>query len=197
MARLRGRTQFSGKWSGSDTSPRSLFVQHRWSRPQKSSSSQSHRRQRSVSVEELGLSPKARRFVEEALAAHPQRRTDANGIIHAIDQYQEQLSNRLSRINISEDEAADLGNDLQYITAIKMDIRKRIESIRTRRGILGAYDVALVKGMLRKGYPQHKIAKYFDVNPGRISEIYHGRRFASIPPEAEDRLPIPRGHQAS
>lgn len=47
---------------------------------------------------------------------------------------------------------------------------------------LTADDVAVIKTRLLQGELQHRIAAVYDINPGRISEINTGKRFAHIPP---------------
>jgi len=46
--------------------------------------------------------------------------------------------------------------------------------------------------MLLRGDPQHDIASWFGVNPGRISDINTGKRFDSVQPVVTEKLP-PRG----
>jgi hypothetical protein len=45
---------------------------------------------------------------------------------------------------------------------------------------LNRADAAVVKLLLSQGLFVHRIAAMFDVNPGRISEIKTGRRFADV-----------------
>ncbi|MCS0494342.1 hypothetical protein NVS89_04475 [Ancylobacter sp. MQZ15Z-1] len=45
-----------------------------------------------------------------------------------------------------------------------------------------AVDVPLIKKRIRQGEFLNRIAADYDVNPGRISEIKSGQRFAEIPP---------------
>jgi len=47
---------------------------------------------------------------------------------------------------------------------------------------LSRQDASLIKGMLSQGYYQNRIAAFFDVNPGRISEIKTGKVFADVLP---------------
>lgn len=54
---------------------------------------------------------------------------------------------------------------------------------------LSAADAALAKAMLNRGDRQSDIATYFRTNPGRISEINTGYRFAEISPASPDKLP--------
>ena len=54
---------------------------------------------------------------------------------------------------------------------------------------LDAADAALVKGMIARGDLQSDIAAYFRTNPGRISEINTGRKYAHIPPAPPSTLP--------
>jgi hypothetical protein len=70
-----------------------------------------------------------------------------------------------------------------------MNVRPRVPS--TGR-TLTAEDAAIIKGMLLRGDPQHDIASWFGVNPGRISDINTGKRFESVQPVATEKLP-PRG----
>jgi hypothetical protein len=42
-------------------------------------------------------------------------------------------------------------------------------------------DVPLIKKRIREGEFLNRIASDYDVNPGRISEIKSGKRFAEIP----------------
>lgn len=42
-------------------------------------------------------------------------------------------------------------------------------------------DVPFIKKRIREGEFQNRIAADYDVNPGRISEIKKGRKFAEIP----------------
>lgn len=57
-----------------------------------------------------------------------------------------------------------------------------------RRGIrkpsrtLSSREAAIIKARIRKGEFLNRIAADFDVNPGRISEIKTGKRFAEISP---------------
>ncbi len=46
-------------------------------------------------------------------------------------------------------------------------------------------DIGAIKARLMKGELQHRIAADYDLNPGRISEINTGKRFAEIPPAPE------------
>lgn len=46
---------------------------------------------------------------------------------------------------------------------------------------LSREDIAIIKARLRRGEFQHRIAADYDLNPGRISEINTGKRFANIP----------------
>ena len=52
-------------------------------------------------------------------------------------------------------------------------------------------DAALAKAMILRGDPLHDIASWFGVNPGRISEINTGKRFADVQPAANAELPPP------
>jgi hypothetical protein len=45
-------------------------------------------------------------------------------------------------------------------------------------------DAAIIKARILMGEFLHRIAADFDVNPGRISEIKTGKRFAEVPPAA-------------
>ena len=45
-------------------------------------------------------------------------------------------------------------------------------------------DVPIIKKRIREGEFLNRIAADYDVNPGRISEIKKGDRFADIPPAA-------------
>jgi hypothetical protein len=47
--------------------------------------------------------------------------------------------------------------------------------------------IATIKRALSAGYLQHRIAAYFDLNQGRVSEVNRGKRGAGIPPA--DTLP--------
>lgn len=64
---------------------------------------------------------------------------------------------------------------------------------------LTAKDAAVVKAMLSRGDPQHDIAAWFGVNPGRISEINTGRTWAHVPAASAEELPPPGpyGRQAA
>lgn len=42
-------------------------------------------------------------------------------------------------------------------------------------------DVPIIKKRIREGHFLNRIAADYDVNPGRISEIKSGQRFANIP----------------
>lgn len=42
-------------------------------------------------------------------------------------------------------------------------------------------DSHIIKGMLADGWLQSRIAAYFDVNIGRISEIKNGKAFPDVP----------------
>lgn len=52
-------------------------------------------------------------------------------------------------------------------------------------------DVALVKGMLRRGDRQHDIAAWFGVNGGRIGEIASGTAFGNTGEAPQSDLPPP------
>lgn len=56
--------------------------------------------------------------------------------------------------------------------------------IRTPSRKLTAHDAALIKKRIREGEFLHRIAADYDVNPGRVSEIKNGRRFADVPSAA-------------
>ena len=43
-------------------------------------------------------------------------------------------------------------------------------------------DVPMIKARILSGEYLNRIAADFDVNPGRISEIKSGKKFANIPP---------------
>lgn len=45
-------------------------------------------------------------------------------------------------------------------------------------------DVPIIKTRIHQGEFLNRIAADYDVNPGRISEIKTGKRFAEIPPAA-------------
>lgn len=45
-------------------------------------------------------------------------------------------------------------------------------------------DVPIIKNRILQGEFLNRIAADYDVNPGRISEIKTGKRFADIPPAA-------------
>ena len=49
---------------------------------------------------------------------------------------------------------------------------------------LSAQDAAIIKKRILQGEFLNRIAADYDVNPGRISEIKTGRRFANVPPAA-------------
>ena len=49
---------------------------------------------------------------------------------------------------------------------------------------LTADDAAIIKARILRGEFLNRIAADFDVNPGRISEIKTGKRFAEIAPNA-------------
>ena len=59
-----------------------------------------------------------------------------------------------------------------------------------RRGIrspsrkITPIEASVIKARIRTGEFLNRIAADFDVNPGRISEIKTGKRFADIPPAA-------------
>lgn len=59
-------------------------------------------------------------------------------------------------------------------------------------------EIAIVKGMIKRGDRQHDIAAYFGVNGGRIGEINVGYRGIGDGIEAapEDRLPPPGPYMA-
>ena len=59
----------------------------------------------------------------------------------------------------------------------------------SRATALTEADAAQVKGMLLRGDSQHRIAFWFDVNPGRIAEVATGARFAQVPVAALADLP--------
>jgi predicted XRE-type DNA-binding protein len=44
---------------------------------------------------------------------------------------------------------------------------------------------AKIKRLLQRPMMQHDIAAIFGINPGRVSEINTGRRFADVPPARE------------
>lgn len=47
---------------------------------------------------------------------------------------------------------------------------------------LNSVVAAIIKKRINSGEFLHRIAADFDVNPGRISEIKTGKRFAEVPP---------------
>lgn len=53
-------------------------------------------------------------------------------------------------------------------------------------------DVALIRGMLKRGDRHHDIAAFFGLNQGRIAEVKDGTRFPDVPPASSDDLP-PKG----
>lgn len=56
-------------------------------------------------------------------------------------------------------------------------------------GALTRDEVRLVKGMLLRGDAQHRIAAWFDVNPGRIAEIATGERHTEVEAAPVTELP--------
>lgn len=60
--------------------------------------------------------------------------------------------------------------------------KKTPKGIRQPSRSLTPIDVAIIKNRIQKGEFFNRIAADFDVNPGRISEIKTGKRFADIPP---------------
>jgi hypothetical protein len=52
-------------------------------------------------------------------------------------------------------------------------------------------EAAIAKGMILRGDRQHDIAAWFGVNGGRNGDISTGKKFASVPAEAADKLPPP------
>lgn len=56
---------------------------------------------------------------------------------------------------------------------------------------LNSGEIAIVKGMLKRGDRQSDIAAYFGINSGRISEINNDLRGAEIKPADQDELPAP------
>lgn len=54
---------------------------------------------------------------------------------------------------------------------------------------LNEKDVALVKGMLKRGDRQHDIAAWFGVNPGRIAEVKFGDLFSLVTAATGNELP--------
>jgi hypothetical protein len=77
-----------------------------------------------------------------------------------------------------------------------MTVRPRVPSTGRK---LTAEDAAIIKGMINRGDPQHDIASWFGVNPGRISDINTGKRFADVQPVAIADLPPsgPYGREAA
>ena len=61
--------------------------------------------------------------------------------------------------------------------------------MKTYKPQLTAADAAIAKGMLARGDYQSDIAAFFRTNPGRISEINTGRRFADVKASALTELP--------
>jgi len=64
------------------------------------------------------------------------------------------------------------------------DRRKPRSGSRNPSRNLTANDAAIIKNRILRGEFLNRIAADFDVNPGRISEIKTGKRFAEVPPAA-------------
>ncbi|BCB17332.1 hypothetical protein [Bosea sp. ANAM02] len=64
------------------------------------------------------------------------------------------------------------------------DRRKPRGGSRSPSRRLTASDAAIIKNRILRGEFLNRIAADFDVNPGRISEIKTGKRFAEVPPAA-------------
>lgn len=64
------------------------------------------------------------------------------------------------------------------------DRRKPRSSARNPSRRLTAQEAAIIKNRILRGEFLNRIAADFDVNPGRISEIKTGKRFAEVPPAA-------------
>jgi hypothetical protein len=62
-----------------------------------------------------------------------------------------------------------------------MVVYKSRRSVRTPSKRIDPADVPVIKRRIRQGEFLHRIAADYDVNPGRISEIKTGQRFANIP----------------
>jgi|SRR6516162_2264011 hypothetical protein len=91
------------------------------------------------------LSPKAVRFVDAAVAAlgndeitavwhgfEPKAANDlpdsvAKAVFAALQQAEGRLRSRIEAFSVGEDEAADLSNDLGFISAIKRDLMRQLE----------------------------------------------------------------------
>ncbi|HEV2508135.1 hypothetical protein [Bosea sp. (in: a-proteobacteria)] len=64
------------------------------------------------------------------------------------------------------------------------DRRKPKSGARRPSRSINPRDVPIIKTRILQGEFLNRIAADFDVNPGRISEIKTGKRFAEIPPAA-------------
>jgi hypothetical protein len=63
------------------------------------------------------------------------------------------------------------------------------KTIRKPSKKLTPYEAAIIKALLQQGHFQNRIAAYFDINPGRVSEIKTGQRFSHILPARPEEVP--------
>lgn len=54
---------------------------------------------------------------------------------------------------------------------------------------LNEKEIAIVKGMLKRGDRQHDIAAFFGINGGRVAEIHTGLRGREVREAPQDDLP--------
>ncbi|SFK37587.1 hypothetical protein SAMN04488518_104345 [Pseudovibrio ascidiaceicola] len=59
-----------------------------------------------------------------------------------------------------------------------------IKAVRTPSRRIPICEIPMIKKRIHQGEFLNRIAADYDVNPGRISEIKNGQRYAEIPPAA-------------
>jgi hypothetical protein len=136
----------------------------------------------------VDLSPKARRFLDAALAEMLDSTQGLAIMRQALVLGMLRMMDTVARDPADEDAVADAFNDIRYLHCIDGDLQRALA--RLRRRSLSEQDAAVIKAMLAAGLRQSDIAALFGVNSGRITEINTGRRFAEVrcSPDAESLL---------
>jgi len=87
---------------------------------------QSNDARSSLVIDRIGLSPKARRFVEEAVDHAGGEVRDLADVLSSLDKERKNFEFALSDNDLDEDTQADLSNDLMYLEEIEKFIKGRL-----------------------------------------------------------------------
>jgi hypothetical protein len=110
------------------------------------------------------------------------------------------LLNTLADPATDGDDRADLINDLNFLMAIKSDIRKRIlvflddpglspAAHMAARDLIGRYDLAILKEMAARGENRAHLASALVVDPGHLPSVLPDAELKAAPPVPEELLP--------